>query len=319
MDELTLRAFIQQLMKLYDAKEYAQALEQVERERTNYPENTWDIAYWRLCMNALLGKQTVALQIFQEALDCGTWFSPDRLAQEPDLVSLRPLPEFQKMAEVCQQRFAALRPTIQPELLVLQPAQQVATLPLLIALHGNGENARVTVAYWKDITAQGWLLAVPQSSQLYDPNSFVWNDREIGISEIRAHLASLSREQILDQNRVVLGGFSMGGGQAVWMALNQSIKTCSFVVLAPYLTPAELEALPAILESQKLTGFRGSILVGEEDIECLEVSRKVVEIMRAYNLPCELEIRPGPDHDYPPNFGEYVSKELALIETYAHA
>ncbi|MGH2493549.1 MAG: alpha/beta hydrolase [Ktedonobacteraceae bacterium] len=319
MDELTLRAFIQQLMKLYDAKEYAQALEQIERERTNFPENTWEIAYWRLCINALLEQPAAALQIFQEALDRGIWFSPDRLVQEPDLISLRPLPEFQKMAEICRQRFVATRSAVQPELLVLQPAKQVAALPLLIALHGNAENASVTLEYWKGITTQGWLLAVPQSSQIYDQNSFVWDDREVGISEIRAHLASLSREQTLDQNRVVLGGFSMGGGQAVWMALNQSVKTCGFVVLAPYLTPAELEALPAILESQKLTSLRGSILVGEEDIQCLEVSRKVVEIMHAYNLPCELEVQPGPDHDYPPNFGEYVSKELALIEAYVHA
>lgn len=184
----------------------------------------------------------------------------------------------------------------------------------MIALHGNNENASVTLEYWQEITAQGWLLAVPQSSQIYDPNSFVWDDREIGISEIRAHLASLSREQTVDQNRVVLGGFSMGSGQAVWMALNQSIKTRGFVVLAPYLTPDELEALPALLESQKPAHLRGSILVGEEDSKCLAVSRKVVEIMRAYNLPCELEIQPGPDHDYPPNFGEFVRKGLAFIE-----
>ena len=230
------------------------------------------------------------------------------------MTSLRPLPEFQNMVAVCQQRFAEIQPTVHPALLVRQPAKQAGALPLLIALHGNGENASVTLEYWKEITAQGWLLAVPQSSQIYDPDSFVWDDREVGIGEIRAHLALLSREQMVNQNRVVLGGFSMGSGQAVWMALNQSIKARGFVVLAPYLTSAELEALPTLLESQELANLRGSILVGEEDIKCLEVSRKVVEIMRAYNLPCELEIHPGPDHDYPPNFAEFVRKGLAFIE-----
>jgi predicted esterase len=176
------------------------------------------------------------------------------------------------------------------------------------------ENALVTLEYWKEMSTQGWLLAVPQSSQIYDPNSFVWNDRQVGISEIRAHLALLNREQILDQDRIVLGGFSMGGGLAIWMALNQSIKTRGFIALAPYLTPAELEALPALLANQRPTNLRGSILVGNEDIESLEVSRKIVEIMHAYDLTCELKIHPGPDHDYPSNFGEYLGKGLAFIE-----
>ncbi|HEU0002202.1 MAG TPA: alpha/beta hydrolase [Ktedonobacteraceae bacterium] len=314
MSQQTMRAFNLHLMKLYAAKEYAQALEQVEQEKANFPENLWEIAYWRICLQALLGEQTEALQSFQEILDLGLWFSPNRLARELDMDSLRPLPEFQKMTEVCQQRFEKIRPTVRPELLVEQTANRATALPLLIALHGNGENASVTIDYWREATSQGWLLALPQSSQIYDPNSFVWDDREIGINEIRAHLASLRREQALDQERVVLGGFSMGGGQAVWMALRQLIKTRGFIVLAPYLTPAELEALPALLESQKPAALRGCILVGEEDVECLEVSRKLVEIMRACNLPGELEVHPGEDHDYPPNFAEFVSKGLAFIE-----
>jgi hypothetical protein len=212
MSELTMRAFNQRIMKLYAAKEYAQAFEHVEQEKVNFPENAWEIAYWRLCLHALLEKQTAALQIFQEVLDRGLWFSPDRLAQDPDLITLRPLPAFQKMTEVCQQRFMKIQPTVQPELLVQQSAKQATMTPLLIALHGNQENARVTLEYWKEMSTQGWLLAVPQSSQVYDPNSFVWDDRQIGSSEIRAHLASLNREQILDQDRIVLGGFSMGGG-----------------------------------------------------------------------------------------------------------
>lgn len=311
MSELTMRVFNQRLLKLYYAKEYTQALEQVEHEKQNFPENAWEITYWLLCLQALLGHQAEALRIFQEALARGLWFSPDRLARDPDLVSLRSLPEFQRMIEVCQQRFEAIRSTVQPELLVQQPTKQSATLPLLIALHGDGENAGETIGYWSGITRQSWLLAVPQSSQLYDPNTFVWHDRERGISKIRAHLTSLSHDYALDPERVVLGGFSAGGGQAIWMALNQSVKACGFVVLAPYLTPAELEALPALLASHRPPNLCGSIRVGNEDITSLEVSRKVVEIMHAYQLPCTLEIHPGLDHDYPADFEEFLSQGLA--------
>jgi predicted esterase len=158
------------------------------------------------------------------------------------------------------------------------------------------------------------LLAVPQSSQIVASEAYVWDDREKGINEIREHLAKLSSEHTIDPERVVLGGFSKGGGQAILIALHQSIKTRGFIALGPYLLPDELETLSARLETQKPAGLRGYILVGEEDHDCLEVSRKVAELLNAHNVPCELELRPGLDHSYPEDFAAAVSKGLAFIE-----
>lgn len=314
MCKTTFRNLHQQLRKLYDTKDYAQALALIEKEQAAFPENVYEIAYWRLCLNAVLGNATEALHIFHEIVDQGGWFSPTMLEQDPDLVDLRSLPGFQKMVAICRQRLADSKDLVQPELLVARPVEHATALPLLIALHGNEENARNTIGEWNGITGQGWLLGVPTSSQIVGPNEFVWDERETGISEVREHLATLNSEHRINPECVVLGGYSMGGGLAVWMALQQSIKTRGFVVLAPYLTPAELEALRTLLESQKPTDLRGSILVGEEDVTCLEVSRMVVDIMRTHHLPCELEIHPGTDHSYPPNFGEYISKGLAFVE-----
>lgn len=314
MSEKTFHDFDRQVMALYNAKEYTQALGLVEQERQNYPENQPQIAYWRMCLYALLDKQAETLQIFREALEQGHWFSSNWLGNDPDLVSLQALPEFQEMVEICRQRQAEIQATSKPELLVEAPAQQKGDLPLLIALHGNSGNARRAISKWNPITAQGWLLAVPQSSQVFGRDAYVWDDRELAISEIRAHLAKLSGEHNINAQRVVLGGFSMGGGQAVWMALHQSVQTHGFMVLGPYMTKNELEALPTLLETQKPGGVRGYILVGTEDHECLEVSRKLVKLMQAHGLACELEIRPSLDHDYPEDFSEVVSRGLAFIE-----
>lgn len=314
MGKLTFNALQQQLMTLYQAKCYTEAFELVEREQINFPDRTHDIAYWRVCMHALLGKQADALQLLQQTLDSGDWFAPNMLMHDPDLASLQSLPEFQTMLEVCRQHLTASQRNVRSELLVRQPATPVGKLPLLMVFHGNNGNARATVEHWEGVTTQGWLLALPQSSQIIGPGAFVWDDREVGIGEAREHLTALSSKHTLDLERVVLGGFSMGGGQAIWMALHQSIKVSGFVVLGPYLTAAELEALPALLASQRPAGLRGSIIVGEEDSECLEVSRKVVEIMREHDLPCELEILPTMHHSYPAGFVKYVNKGLAFIE-----
>jgi predicted esterase len=302
----------QQLMRLYRAKEYQQAFELVEREYLNFPDQQGQIAYWRLCLHALSGKQAEALHIFREALDQGYWYPPRWLKGDPDLLSLQELPEFQEMVEICRQRLAEAH--ARPELLIEQPAQHATNFPLLIALHGNNSNAGDTMKEWSKITEQGWLLAVPQSSQIIGQDAFVWDDREQASNEIREHLAKVSGEYTIDPNRVVLGGFSMGGGQAIWMALHQSIKTRGFVVLGPYLSEDELKALPALLEAHKPTGVRGYILVGDEDHECLDISRTVVALLNARSIPCELEVRPRLDHSYPTDFAEVVSRGLAFIE-----
>jgi predicted esterase len=146
------------------------------------------------------------------------------------------------------------------------------------------------------------------------PNEFIWDERETGISEVRAHLAKLASDYPVDRERVVLGGFSMGGGLAIWMALKQSIKTRGFIALGAYLTEEELEVLSGLLAHQKPQGVRGLLLVGEEDTVHLNVSHKVVDLMQAHDLACELEILPGFTHVYPADFLERVVKALAFIE-----
>lgn len=71
MSKITFSDFQQQVIKLYYANEYVRALAFVEEKQTDYPEHSNEIAYWRLCFHALLGKQKEALQIFHETLELG--------------------------------------------------------------------------------------------------------------------------------------------------------------------------------------------------------------------------------------------------------
>lgn len=303
-----------QFSNFYRAKEYQQAFELLEREHLNFPEQKHQITYLRICMHARLNKQTEALHIFREALEQGYWLPPQWMTDSPSLISLQPMPGFQELVEICRQRLAELQGNGRPGLLVEQPAEQATELPLLIAFHGNGSNANETLQEWSKVTTHGWMLAVPQSSQMIGSDAYVWDNRDLATSEIREHLTKIASDYTIDSERLVLGGFSMGGGQAIWMALHQSVKARGFVVLGPDLSEDELKALADLLETRKPASVRGSILVGDEDHECLDVCRKVVEIMSVHGIPCELEVRPGLDHSYPDDFVEAVSKGLTFIE-----
>lgn len=313
MSETSERIFADQLEQIYHMLEQEHANFQ---ETTSNPQEIRQIFFWRMSLAAVLGRQAEALNIFREALERDYWFSPKWLDREENLASMRQVPEFQAMVAICRQRFADLEGQMRPQLFLEQPARATGALPLLIGLHGNKGDGPYTLAKWSDLAADGWLVAVPQSTQILSPglSDRIWDDRERGIAEIRSHLTTLQRNYILDAERVVLGGYSMGGGLAVWMALRQVIKTRGFISLGPAMMPGELEALPALLEQHRPAGLRGYFIVGDEDAMCLQASRRILDVMRACDLPGELRIVPHMDHGYPPDFSALVRDGLAFIE-----
>jgi hypothetical protein len=97
--------------------------------------------------------------------------------QDADLQPLQGMPEFEQRLEVCRQRQAAAQAAAQPFLVVLQPgrlAPPAAGYPLLLALHGNNQNARAALDSWRPAVAEGWLVALLQSSQVGGTDAYVW-------------------------------------------------------------------------------------------------------------------------------------------------
>ena len=195
---------------------------------------------------------------------------------------------------------------------MIQPEGEArASAPLLMVLHGNGSNGHAEVGSWSGQASKGWLLAHPQSSQLIGDDVYVWDDWEKAAQEVREHYAVLVEKYAIDPEKVILGGFSMGGGLAIWLTLSRAIKARGFVVLGPYLR--DIEALMPLLETARTDGLRGYIIVGEQDNIGLEISRKVADLLRSHGIPCELEIRPGLKHTYPADFGQSLAKGIAFV------
>ncbi len=217
-------------------------------------------------MAARAGDTPLAIQVFEQALADGFWCDPQMLREDEDLASLQGLPEFERLAAICQQHYEAAQALARPELALVQPEGQDGSFPLLLALHGNSRNIANSIDFWRPAIAQGWLLAVPQSSQTVWPDAFVWNDRDRAVSEIQQHDAALAAQYPIDRSRVVVGGFSMGGGLAIWLPVSGAIEARGFVAVAPYLPDAQ--SLAPLLDAQP--SLRGYIIVGENDAACLK-------------------------------------------------
>jgi predicted esterase len=298
-----------EVFRLYATREYAKALEVIRLESPRFPDRAGDTSYWYIDLTAVLGKTEEALRAFKLAVDAGHWWTPDALRNDPDLKTLQGLPDFERLVAVCRERHAAAEASVRPVLRLLAPRSH-GPHPVLIALHGGGDNATEFSTHWQAAVDGGWLVAVPESSQLRSPNGHAWYDRQRAINEVRTHYESISRNQVLDLNRVVLGGYSQGGALAIWMALTSVIPARGFIGIAP---PAQdIKEIESLLKYGAARTVRGYFVVGDSD-SVFEGTRQLHNLLRSHDVPVELEVRPRLTHEVPKDFAKSLRRALTFI------
>jgi len=305
-----------QMFRLYLDGQYAEAYDLVTREAPRFPERAPRLYYWRVCLASVKGDTALALHLMDEAFAAGHWFSPFLLREDSDLKPLQGLPEFERGVEICQERLAAAQAQAVPQITTLRPAgPRPKAYPLLMALHGNQQNMWMAGDRWGPAVSRGWLLGLPQSSQVAGPDMFVWDDREWAVREVQAHFATLCEQYEVDRGRVVLGGFSAGAETAVLLALKGVIPARGVIAVGPggpYTN--EPEKWRPIVEASKNRDLRAYLIVGEEDVFRLKGTQALAEFLRSRGLPCGLEVHPGLAHDFPPAFEQSLLRALAFVE-----
>ncbi|HEX3269591.1 MAG TPA: hypothetical protein VHR15_03000 [Ktedonobacterales bacterium] len=313
MAEHNYTAFRRDLTALYGRQEYGQALALLQQYPQMFPQQGL-MYHWKMCLAARAHKPDLAIQAFKEALDAGYSYPAALIREDADLASLQGVPAYEELASLSLRRFAEVKTETSPELLVLPPAEKGADhLPLLLALHGNWQNARLAAHDWRPMVEKGWLLASAQSSQLVIPDAYIWNDRERGTTDVTQLYQLLNTKDVIDPERTVLGGFSAGGGLAIHLAVTGAVKAQGFFVVGPYLR--DLEPLKPYLETAAASGLRGYIVMGlHESPEGQEIVRKMHTLMNTHGIPCELEEHPELAHDFPADFAQSIEKALTFLQ-----
>jgi predicted esterase len=307
----------QQIFEYHGKPETQQAAYDLMTEAVPYfPEQSNLLYNWRYCAAALLGKPDLALEIMRESIDAGFWWGEDYLRSDEDLESLQDLPEFNLLVEESEQRRQVAQAEAKPIALTLSlPADTTQPLPLLLALHGNNQNAQNSVAFWENAVEQGWLTVLLQSSQVFGPDKYVWNNLELGADEINAHYQQLCEEHQVDPAQVVISGFSKGGEMAIWLALKEVIPLAGFIAVNPG-GPLIQEIdnwLPLLENYKSLTDLRGFFVVGERDAS-IENIKALHEMLNSHGLECKLVISQDIAHDFPENFSQILAQALEFIQ-----
>jgi predicted esterase len=264
-------------------------------------------------LHAEAGRRNDALDALERALADGCRYRRDWLEGNAGLASLRDDARFRDVIERADARYAEDAAAARPKLMFAMPDEPPDAFgyPLLVVLHGNNSNASETAPQWSAMADAGWVVAVPQSSEIgMTPDAFTWNDRERTAAELATHLEKVKHSTQIDVGRIVLAGFSMGGLQAIALPLIGKIKVRGIVPVAAWLP--HIREFTRLVEGGAGKMLRSYVIVGDQD-QSLDGARALADLFTAHGMRTQLDVREGLGHEYPADMHETLARALAFV------
>lgn len=294
--------------------EFAAAYALLNAEGSRFPEEASTVLYLRSCMAERVGDRTAALASIAEALDQGHWYGERLLRASPSWQPLQGDPAFEQLAARSLALMARATREATPLVALPSGAAPSGGWPALVTLHGNGGNARLSLAGWSAV-ADDRLLAALHSSQALSSQQFVWNDWEQAQADVLAQLAALRAAYPIDTGQLVLGGFSRGAEVTLQLALTGAVFTQGVVLLGPGgPMAADPEQWLPLIRAADGRGLRAAMVVGDDDdIQLVDAALQLAPMLDANGIPCHLEVVPGLGHAYPQDGGAALRRALAFV------
>ena len=305
MKKLSYTRLLNETIAIYEKNGSLEAYQFMKEHAENVTGNKAQLYNFQYSLAAASDLKEEALNLMKEAiLDHGYWYEYEYLQQDEDLNSIRSFEDFQKLVELCKTREEVAKKEAEPKLTLLNGGMSMDK-PVLMALHGDQENAEMTSLVWSRPATQNHSLAFPQSSQIQFSDAYEWEDVEKGVQEIENHAKALTA------NTFLIGGFSAGCRVALKAMIDGRISPTGFIFVAPWLPEIDewKEAITS-LQNLKISGY---IICGDQDDDCLEGSKALSDLLEEKGIAHELKIISGLDHEYPEAFNEWLQHALQFI------
>ena len=311
MKQLSFDELTDQMMNLYRESKYADALQIVEQNADRFPEHLARTTFWKMCLLSLCGRSNDVISVFQKGLNAGLWWAESQF-RDTDLDAVRDLPQFKRLAAVSQEKYQEARSHIERDQTILLPETSVlGSYPLLIALHGGAGNKDSNLEYWEIGRQKGWLVLSPQSTQPLYSGSYSWIEPEQALADLHFYVEQISKEHPIDQQRVVIAGFSQGSGMAIYAALSGKLKVRGFIGIGTYW--ADPESLASLAQLARQTKpIRGYFVVGEKD-QTLNKTKEIQNILDENDIQFVEEVHLDLGHEFPVDFGSSFDKAIDFI------
>ena len=306
---MTYTQLLNTALELLDEQGPQQAFDFMQQQSPNVeyanPAQLYNFSY---CLAAMCDRTDEAMGLLKEAVYThGYWYDYTYLMEDEDLEPLRSMPEFETIANLCRQRQQAAQQAAQP---VLCCEETQPNKPVVLVLHGDQQNAAITLPYWQPVKQMGYALAAAQSTELQVSDGYLWDDEEQAAEQLASHWKNLQEQGVQVENSI-LGGFSSGGRAALYAVLSGAVAPKGLILVAPWLP--ELEEWTEDLSALKAAGSRVYICCGDADEDCFEGSEQLFELLDEAGVEVDFKLCPDLDHDYPENFDRLLKEAIDFV------
>jgi len=292
--------------KAEDALRFAeQALKVADIGLTNY-----NVA----CMHARLKHTDAAFKFLERCIQRGGMGTnlAQQIEDDSDLESLRDDKRYKPLLE--KARTAGVGKKVKFEWTIVAPEghDKSKKAPLIVALHPYGGSMATTVDRWRKAAAEvGAVLVCPQGTMRMGDTAYQWGFDldEIEKNVMKAIDAAMDGYAI-DQDHVVLAGFSQGGWITWNLGLRHPDTFCGLIPVGGLYRPEGDGELSAH-DVKKLRVF--AMVGGDEQKDVIDSNRTVVGRLEKAGAKARLNLYDGVGHDFPKESLKEQVKALKFV------
>ncbi|MFD6510672.1 alpha/beta hydrolase [Bacillus sp. NPDC060175] len=306
-NSMTYIKLLNETLHCYANKGSFEAYSYITNNAKDVMDNEAQIYNFKYALASAAGLEEEALHLMKKAIiENGFWYGSEYLISDDDLKPLHKFEEFHRMVQLCKEREELAKKTEQADVKYTYSKQNEN---LLITLHGDQENIQIIEPYWNSVMEQGFMLALPQSSQIQFSDGYVWDSIERGREELKEHYNKIKVNKTF--GNIIIGGFSAGARVALHSMLQGEIEVNGFIFVAPWLPEMEeWEEMIGILHDKSIKGY---IICGDQDEDCFECTQQFVKLLKDKNIEHKYKVVPNLNHDYPHNFDELLKEAIEYI------
>ncbi len=313
-DQREIRATASRFAKALDKEDWAKALELGHRLVELSPRNHVH-PYNLACAYARSGDKAGALEWLANATRAG-FSNPELMEDDPDLDSVRQEEGFSlalKAARYNYQKarelFAEMAAESEPIIWLPDEIKEGDTLPLLMLLHGYGDNADSFAGFFREFAQKERLILVaPRAVVPTGPNGFEWATPADTAVLVDRALEAVKSQHPVDESRMALLGFSQGGAMAFHLALEEPFRFQGAIPVAGRYSPAASTRL----QKERVEMPRFFLMVGSDD-GAVESNRQAMKDLPAVGVATKLAVYPRVGHSFPSYWQGEVRKALKFI------
>jgi predicted esterase len=298
--------YTSQGMTAYSAGDYPLAIESFKNAFSLRPDYS-ALAYNISCCYALLGEMDSAIVWLEKTFELGSYL----FLEDEDLSSLHADPRYQNLVLKAEQKIEELKDRDWNPVVELSDQYcDDKPCPVVIGLHGFGTSpVDFAKSLGSAVLEAGYVFCCPYGPYIGGTTAFGWGDCKDAQKRILESVQYLADEYNIDDKRVILLGFSEGGGIAFCVGFKHPEIFAGIISVAGFYD----EDLNEHFQDESLKNMPTYMMIGENDYGA-ESNRVAEQLMKANGLIAKLVVYEGMGHAFPPNGVDEVKQALQWVE-----